>query len=145
MTIYDFKKVSDLSRDNAFVKRLAFHGTATASATTYIGGQLAIESYMDQAELILKNHVFGDRYTFDVTMPNPASPTDLSTDIVLWTYGADLAVKSDVEGQGESNAPYLMLLGTDKRLRLKYVSIGATDVLVSMHFRTHVPKDNLGL
>lgn len=143
MTAFDFKKISDLSRDNAYVKRMAFHGTATAGATSYIGGQLSVESYMDQAELILSGHVVGDRYTFDITLPHPTTPNDLSTDIVLWRYGDNLAVKADVQGQGESNASYLTLLGTDKRLRLTYVSIGGANVAVSMHFRTHIPKDNV--
>jgi hypothetical protein len=145
MTIYDFKKVADLSRDNCFVKKKAFHGTATAGGVSYIGGQLAYESYIDLAELILQGHVTGDRYEFAVTLPHPATPNDLSTDIVLWVYGDNLAVKSDVQSQGESGAPYLMLVGTDKRLRLKYTSTGGTNVAVSMHFRTHIPKDVLGL
>jgi hypothetical protein len=144
MTIYDFKKISDLSRDNCYVKKVAFHGTATAGGVTYIGGQLSYESYIDMAELILSGHVVGDRYDFAVTLPHPVTPTDLSTDIVLWTYGANLAVKATVEGQGEAGAPYLMLLGTDKRMRLKYTSTGLVNVAVSMHFRTHIPKDVLG-
>lgn len=145
MTIHDAKKITDLDRDKYFVKRVGFHGTATAGATTYIGGQLSIESYVDTAELLLTNQATGDRYHFDVTLPNPGDPTNLAADTVLWRYGDNLAAKTDVQGQGESTAPYLMLVGTDKRLRLTYISTGGTNVAVSMHFRTHVPKDNLGL
>ena len=144
-TVYDFKKISDLSRDNCFVQRRGYHGTATAGAVTYLGVQFPTERYLDSAELILNGHVVGDRYTFDLTLPNPVTPNDLTTDIVLWSFGVDLAVKSDICGQGQADTPYLMYYSTDKRLRLKYTSTGGANVSVSMHFRTHVPRDIVGL
>jgi hypothetical protein len=144
MTIHSLKRVSDLSRDNSYVKRVSFHGTATAGQTSYIGGFLSFESYMDSAELLLSGQVLADRYHFDITQAHAETPNDISTDTVLWRYGDNLAPKVDTQGQGELPAPYLMLLATTRRLRLTYISTGGANVTISMHFRTHIPKDVLG-
>jgi hypothetical protein len=119
--------------DNYRARSKGFSGTAVASSTTNLDFAIGVEDrYMHGGELILKNHVFGDTYKFQVIDKDNVLGYGANT--VLDEFRTDWNVFEDRQNQGIINYNFVARLYAGLYVRLVYTSTGGTNVLVRVNF-----------
>jgi hypothetical protein len=109
-------------------------GTAAAGQTTNIDEKFTQEMYINGAQLILKNHVFGDYVNFQVVdVDGIMAPAGT----VLDTFGEKWFVASDKQDQQTVILPYPARIYAGLYIRISYKSNGLTDVSVQCNLFRH--------
>jgi hypothetical protein len=103
-------------------------GTAIAGAVTNIDYTLPAERWLNGAELILKNHVIGDKVDFQVVHPDGVT--------VLDNFGEDWYVSED-QAQSPVILSYPAKIPQGIIIRVKYTSTGQANVIVKCNLLLH--------
>lgn len=138
-----------LTRSRAFANADGFRfrgkgigGTATAGTSTNIDYKITEERYINGVDLIVKNHVTGDKLKFQVidkdyvyagvlypaTYGGIAWPVAAPTGVLLDEFGTDWYLSEDTQKQGSILLPYPARILPNLYIRLVYTSIGNTNV-----------------
>lgn len=110
-------------------------GTATAGATTNIDYALPEDRYINGMEMFLTNHVDGDNITFQVVDVN--NILGLGAGAVLDEFATNWYVAADESRQGHYLLSYPALLYQGLYVRIRYTSVGGTNVTVRANLFLH--------
>lgn len=114
-------------------KGVAF--TATAGTTTDCDYKLTEARLIDGTQIIVKDHAFGDHVAFQVVDVDNLLGYGAGT--VLDSFGTEWYLCSDKQDQGLIRMPYSAELVAGLYIRLKYTSVGATNVSVKLNLFVH--------
>lgn len=136
----ELKRLEDFDAYKVNFKGFGFKsiGTALAGQTTNVDFQLAEERLIYGGQSVLKNHCFGDEITMQIIYKSQGNP-----DVVLGQYIEDWPVADDVQEQDPVMVTYPTKVNAGLFMRIKYKSIGQTDVQVCM--RVYAVKNMTGL
>lgn len=105
-----------------------FADVALASQVTTIDHSLTFTKYLVGVCVLLNNHVYGDKLTFQIVHPIIGVVDEFATS---WN------VSSDVQNQGLFEFPLRGKLSSGLKIRLVYTSIGNQDVSVACNLILH--------
>lgn len=128
-----------------------FSGTATSGTTTNIQYKLTEERLLNGLELLIKNHVTGDKVHFEVvdvdyayagifypaTYNGTAWSIAAPTGVVLDRFAEDWNLSEDVKRQGPYLLSYPARIYANLYLRVVYVSTGEQNVDVRVNAFLH--------
>jgi hypothetical protein len=109
--------------------------TATAGTTTNIDLKLVDDCFITGGVLRTNAATFGDHATFQVIDIDNILGYGANT--ILGQYNTNWYMCSDRQTQVDENSPYPAKILANLYLRVKYTSIGSTDVIVCLNYRLH--------
>jgi hypothetical protein len=133
---YQITRQRAFSNSDGFRFRGAsFSGTATAGTVTNIDYKLTEERYINGGQLILKDHVTGDKFTFQVI--DIDNVMGYGANVVLDQFITDFYVSGQAETQAGLNLAYPAKIPANLYLRLKITSTGETNIAVRCNLFLH--------
>jgi hypothetical protein len=124
----ELKRLEDFDAYKVNFKGFGQYGTAIAGQTTNIDLQLSEERLVYGGNAVLKNHVFGDKITLQVVYKAGG------VDTVLGEYVTNWGVADDKQQQDTIMVTYPTKVSAGLYLRIKYTSVGSTDVSVCINY-----------
>lgn len=122
--------------DNLKFRGTGISGTATKNTTTNIEYKLTEDRFINGVDILIKDHVWGDKINFEVVDIDNILGYGAGT--VLDQFGKDWYVDPDKCSQGQIRVEYPALINKDLYVRLAYISTGATnDVEVKANLFLH--------
>lgn len=113
-----------------------YSGTATKNTTSNVQWAMAEDRYMQGGNIILKNHVFGDTFKFQVVDVDNILGYGAGT--VLDEFITDWNVAEDRQGQDQIIYNYTAKVYAGLYLRIVYTSTGTeNDVQVRVNLFLH--------
>lgn len=115
-----------------------FSGAATKNSTTNIDCAIPDDYIISGAQMILKNHVWGDK--INVQVVDKDNVLGFGADTVLSQYVSDWFIDNSIQSQGVVRSPDILSGGLPVNglyIRFIYVSIGTAldvDVLINFYF-----------
>jgi hypothetical protein len=113
----------------------SFSGIAIAEATTDIDYLLTAERWINGGILLLQNHNFNDSYVFQVV--DKDNVLGYGAGVVLDEFIKDYFVDSDNQAQQQLMLDYPARIYAGLYLRLKYTSVGTTNVNIKCNLFLH--------
>lgn len=128
-------QISQFSSDLLNVNNKGITGIASAGTVTNIDLKLDDDNFITGGVLRTNTSTFGDHATFQVI--DLDNVMGYGAGVILGQYCTDWYMRSDVQEQLNENTPYPAKIYAGLYLRLKYTSVGTTDVQVSVMYRLH--------
>lgn len=130
------RRGTPFSDSDGFRARLkGFSGTATLGQTTNIDYLVSEERYINGAQLILQNQVFGDKVNFEIVDVDDI--LGLGAGTVLDTFAEDWFIDSSNMNQQIIKIEYPAKILAGLYVRVKYTSTGASNVDVRCNLLLH--------
>ena len=112
--------------------------TATKTITNNLQFKLTEERAIDRIQLILKDHVDGDKVHFEIV--DVDNVLGYGAGVVLDRFGEDWYMDESIANQGIIDVGYYANVYANLYIRVVYVSIGTVnDVNVKCNFWLHKP------
>ncbi|RLG45233.1 MAG: hypothetical protein DRN81_02315 [Thermoproteota archaeon] len=121
--------------DGHRVRLRGFTGTADSGTSTNIQFEIDETRFLNGVQIILDNHVFGDKAHFEVV--DVDNILGYGTNVVLDRFGEDWNIAPDENNQGAIVLPYPAKVTAGLYIRIVYVSTGSTDVSVAANLYLH--------
>lgn len=131
------RKVSDFASDRINFKGHGKAGTVTAGQVGNIDLKITEERLLNGVQIILKNHVNGDKAKLQVVDVDNILGYGAGT--VLSEYATDWYFAGDTENQGIFKLEYVANILTNLYLRIAYTSTGQSNVEVKANYFLHKP------
>lgn len=130
------RKESDMDSDKVRFRGVGFAFTAIAGATTDGEYKLTANRIIDGTQIICKNHVHGDKVTFQVVDKDNILGYGAGT--VLDDFGVDWYLAEDQMDQKPIRLSYSAEIFSGLYIRVKYTSVGGTNVEVKVNIFMHL-------
>jgi hypothetical protein len=125
-----------MDSDKVRFRGVGYAFTATAGATTNGDYKLTANRIIDGTQIIVKNHVHGDKVTFQVV--DVDNMLGYGAGVVLDDFGVDWYLAEDQMDQQPIRMFYSAEVFSGLYIRVKYVSVGATNVEVKVNLFMHL-------
>lgn len=115
---------------------LGMSGTATKNTTSSIDLKITEERYINGVQLIIKDHVFGDKVKFQVV--DVDNVIGYGAGVVLDEFGTNWNLDDSKKDQGKILVDYPARILANLYIRIVYISIGTeNDVIVKANLFLH--------
>lgn len=129
------RSLADMTADKVKFRGKGISFTATAGQTTTYDYKLTEARLLDGTRLILKDQAFGDHIKFQVV--DVDNILGYGAGVVLDEFATNWYVSPDTHGQADDRLPYSAEVLANLYIRIIYVSVGATNVLVQCNLFAH--------